>query len=63
VNKYFTWTPSRIGGIGLEEIAREAQQQHGRAYPTYPLTGHTLEVDGECQVRKGGGVGVVNPRT
>ena len=32
VNKYFTWTPSRIGGIGLEEIAREAQQQHARAF-------------------------------
>src|SRR5262247_1580858 len=22
VDKYFTWTPSRVGGIGLEEIAR-----------------------------------------
>ncbi|HEY6365815.1 MAG TPA: glutamate synthase central domain-containing protein, partial [Candidatus Binatia bacterium] len=24
VDKYFTWTPSRVGGIGLEEVAREA---------------------------------------
>ena len=30
VDKYFTWTPSRVGGIGLEEIAREAQQQHAQ---------------------------------
>jgi glutamate synthase (ferredoxin) len=42
VDKYFTWTPSRVGGIGLEEITREAQQQHARAFPTYPLNGHTL---------------------
>ncbi len=41
IDKYFSWTPSRVGGIGLEEIAREAQQQHARAFPTYPLNGHT----------------------
>jgi len=28
VDKYFTWTPSRVGGIGLEEDARKAEQQH-----------------------------------
>jgi glutamate synthase (ferredoxin) len=63
VNKYFTWTPSRIGGIGLEEVAREAQQQHGRAYPAYPLNGHTLEVYGQYQYRKDGELHLFNPRT
>jgi glutamate synthase (ferredoxin) len=63
VSKYFTWTPSRIGGIGLEEVAREAQQQHGRAYPTYPLNGHTLEVYGQYQYRKDGELHLFNPRT
>ena len=63
VDKYFTWTPSRIGGIGLEEIAREAQQQHARAFPTYPLNGHTLEVYGQYQYRKDGELHLFNPRT
>jgi glutamate synthase (ferredoxin) len=63
VDKYFTWTPSRVGGIGLEEIAREAQQQHARAFPTYPLNGHTLDVHGKYQYRKDGELHLFNPRT
>jgi putative ABC transport system permease protein len=43
-----------VGGIGLDEIAIEAQQQHARAFPTYPLNGHTLEVYGQYQYRKDG---------
>jgi glutamate synthase (ferredoxin) len=63
VDKYFTWTPSRVGGIGLAEIAREAQQQHARAFPLYPLNGHTLEVYGQYQYRKDGELHLFNPRT
>jgi glutamate synthase domain-containing protein 2/glutamate synthase domain-containing protein 1/glutamate synthase domain-containing protein 3 len=63
VDKYFTWTPSRIGGIGLAEIAREIQQQHNRAFPTFPLNGHTLEVYGQYQYRKDGELHLFNPRT
>jgi glutamate synthase domain-containing protein 2/glutamate synthase domain-containing protein 1/glutamate synthase domain-containing protein 3 len=63
VDRYFSWTPSRVGGIGLEEIAREAQQQHARAFPTYPLNGHTLEVYGQYQYRKDGELHLFNPRT
>src|SRR5690242_4156877 len=63
VDKYFTWTPSRIGGVGLEEIAREALQQHARAFPSYPLNGHTLDVHGKYQYRKDGELHLFNPRT
>ena len=63
VDKYFTWTPSRIGGIGLEEIVREAQQQHEKAFPEIPLNGHTLEVYGQYQYRKDGELHLFNPRT
>ncbi len=63
IDRYFTWTPSRVGGIGLGEIAREAQQQHSRAFPTYPLNGHTLEVYGQYQYRKDGEHHLFNPRT
>jgi glutamate synthase (ferredoxin) len=63
VDKYFTWTPSRVGGMGLAEIAREAEQQHARAFPVYPLNGHTLEVYGQYQYRKDGELHLFNPRT
>ncbi len=63
VDKYFTWTPSRVGGIGLEELAREVHQQHARAFPLYSLNGHTLEVYGQYQYRKDGELHLFNPRT
>src|SRR5882724_2167711 len=63
VDKYFTWTPSRVGGIGLDQIAREVEQQHARAFPTYALNGHTLDVYGQYQYRKDGELHLFNPRT
>ena len=63
IDKYFTWTPSRVGGIGLEEIAREVQVQHDKAFPTFPLNGRTLEVHGQYQYRSGGELHLFNPRT
>ena len=29
VDEYFALTPARIGGVGLDEIAREAEMRHG----------------------------------
>ncbi|HSX82510.1 MAG TPA: glutamate synthase large subunit, partial [Candidatus Saccharimonadia bacterium] len=63
VDKYFTWTASRVGGIGLAEIAYEAQQQHARAFPEFPVNGHTLDVHGQYQYRKDGELHLFNPRT
>jgi glutamate synthase (ferredoxin) len=63
VDKYFTWTPSRVGGIGLAEVAREAEQQHARAFPAYAVNGHTLDVYGQYQYRKDGELHLFNPRT
>ena len=33
VERHFTGTPSRIGGIGVDVLAREALDRHARAYP------------------------------
>ena len=33
VDRHFTGTASRIGGVGLDVLAREALERHGRAYP------------------------------
>ncbi len=33
IDKYFTHTVSRVGGIGLKDIAEETMQRHRKAYP------------------------------
>ncbi len=63
IDQYFTWTPSRVGGIGLVEVAQEAIQQHAKAYPEFPTDGHTLEVHGQYQYRRNGELHLFNPRT
>ena len=36
VDRHFTFTPSRIGGIGLRELAEGSLARHARAYPGSP---------------------------
>jgi glutamate synthase domain-containing protein 2/glutamate synthase domain-containing protein 1/glutamate synthase domain-containing protein 3 len=36
VEEHFTGTPSRIGGIGIDVLARETLARHARAYPGTP---------------------------
>ncbi len=33
VDENFTWTPSRIGGIGVDEVCQDVLANHSRAYP------------------------------
>ena len=33
IDHYFTWTPSRVGGIGLDVIAQEVLARHHHAFP------------------------------
>src|SRR5207237_5003817 len=33
VDRYLTWTPSRIGGIGIDELETETLRRHEFAYP------------------------------
>jgi glutamate synthase domain-containing protein 2/glutamate synthase domain-containing protein 3 len=51
VERYFTRTPSRIGGIGLEEIEEEVLQRHRRAFAKIEDGPEELEVGGEYQFR------------
>ena len=37
VDKYFTWTASRIGGIGIDVVADEMKQRHHNAFPDRPM--------------------------
>jgi glutamate synthase (NADPH/NADH) large chain len=63
VDKYFTWTTSRIGGVGIETIAEEALKRHWRAYPPRAVGQSDLEWGGEYQWRRDGEYHLFNPDT
>jgi glutamate synthase (ferredoxin) len=63
IDKYFTWTASRVSGVGLDVIAAEVKARHERAFPERPLNGHTLDVGGQYQWRKDGEFHLFNPET
>src|SRR5215813_12507513 len=63
VDKYFTWTASRIGGVGLEMIAREVIERHDQAYPNRPVGKPDLDEGGEYQWRRDGEYHLFNPDT
>jgi len=54
IDRYFPGTASRIGGIGLEEIAREAQMRHEKAFPKHGQVSPLLDVGGNYAVRERG---------
>ena len=63
VDHYFTKTVSRIGGVGLNEIAIEALVHHQRAYPDRDGGVHELEWGGQYQWRRDGEYHLFNPET
>lgn len=63
VDRYFTWTPSRIGGIGLEEVAQEALASHYRAFTDKDGNDKVLDSGGEYQWRSDGEEHLFNPQT
>ncbi|HYW36413.1 MAG TPA: glutamate synthase large subunit [Balneolaceae bacterium] len=63
IDKYFTWTDSRIGGIGLDTIAEEAKLRHRRAYPRFHTNGQTLDEGGQYKWRKESEYHAYNPKT
>ena len=63
IDKYFTWTESRIEGIGLDVIAEESLIRHRRAYPKTPAKDQTLDVGGHYQWRQDGEYHQFNPMT
>ncbi len=54
VDRYFTGTVSRVEGMGLEEIAREANDRHRRAFPTIGVPSKLLDMGGDYNNRIGG---------
>src|SRR6266536_2679705 len=62
VDRYFTWTPSRIGGIGLDVIAEEVKLRHKQGFPNRQAHQQTLGEGGEYQWRKEGEVHLFRDR-
>ena len=64
IDEYFTWTPTRIGGIGIEGVSREARARQDHAYsPTRPVVQHQLGIGGQYQYRSEGETHLFNPLT
>src|SRR4051794_19776275 len=61
IDRHFTGTASRIGGIGMDVLAREALDRHGRAYPR--PEGELLPVGGIYAWRRDGEHHMWNPET
>ncbi len=65
VDEFFTGTTSKLGGIGLAEIARECAERHRRAFPDRPelLAHRELPLGGEYKWRREGEYHLFNPET
>jgi len=64
IDRYFTWTPSRIGGVGIDEIEAEARDRHAFAYPKREVAANLeLKAGGQYQWRRDGEYHMYNPDT
>ena len=63
VQKYFDKTASRIGGVGLAEIAEETLHHHRIAYAPREVGPPILEEGGQYQWRRDGEYHLFNPET
>lgn len=63
VDKYFSWTPSRVEGVGLDVLTREALIRHEQAFPSSPVHEKVLDAGGNYQWRADGEYHLFNPQT
>ncbi len=63
IDEYFSWTASRVGGIGTDVIAQEVLMRHQAAFPERPLDRRTLPVGGQYQWRDAGEFHLFNPES
>ncbi|MBV8127721.1 MAG: glutamate synthase large subunit [Planctomycetaceae bacterium] len=63
VNRYFDKTASRVGGVGLAEIARETLEHHRHAYSIRDAGPPMLLEGGQYQWRRDGEYHLFNPET
>jgi glutamate synthase (NADPH/NADH) large chain len=63
IDKHFTATASRIGGIGMDVVAKEVLIRHNSAFPPRPVSGQALPAGGQYQWRADGEHHLFNPES
>ncbi len=63
VDQYFTGTASRIEGVGLEVLAREALMKHAHGFAPLTESETELDIGGDYQYRTKGEYHLLNPTT
>ncbi len=63
IDRCFSGTPSRIGGIGIGEVAKETLMRHAIAYPPKPSRRRELDPGGHYRWRQRGEFHQWNPDT
>lgn len=63
IDKYFTGTPSRIGGITMDVIAEEARRRHIAGFGERAAKDEPLPTGGHYQWRRNGEEHLFNPET
>ncbi len=63
IDRCFTWTPSRIRGVGFDVLAKEIDMRHARAWRTEVGDDAGLVPGGQYQWRRRGEFHLFNPET
>ncbi len=63
IDEFFTWTRSRVGGVGIDVIAEESRLRHRAAFPERSVNGRQLPSGGQYQWRADGEPHLFNPQT
>ncbi|MFO1023333.1 MAG: glutamate synthase large subunit [Planctomycetales bacterium] len=64
VDEYFTYTQTRIQGIGIDVVAEEAALRHAHGFPRVDVPENLdLDVGGQYQWRRSGEFHMLNPET
>ncbi len=63
IDRYFTRTASRLGGIGLNIIEKEVRMRHDRGFGDHRTSGRKLDAGDEFQYRGNGEDHQYNPKT
>src|SRR5512138_1777421 len=64
IDEYFTWTATRVGGVGIDVVAKEARLRNKRRFPPKRPIYHTsLPAGGQYKYRATGEHHLFNPET
>jgi len=63
IDQYFTWTPTRVEGVGIDAVAREVLARHQAAFPDRSSAEPALDSGGNYQWRSDGEYHLFNPQT